>query len=326
VSGFSQPQALREAVSCLRVISEQLVQSFTRVALSPDPDLAVAALMMARVEYPHLDARPYLDELDSLGREAAKRVAAASPSLKNAPDHADPEAFARVTALNDFLFREQHFVGNDVQYEDPRNSFLNEVLDRRTGIPITLALVYMEVARRAGVAAEGINFPGHFLVRCPADRRLRYVGRPESPHYRDLIIDAHHGGALLSEDACRTLLRRHVPEDTTWDAHLAGRATKPQILARMLLNLKRVYVRMYSFPQARDITELLLAVDPSATNELRDRGLLAYHLNDFSGALRDLQKYLQLAATSGGDETERKEQAQIWEHVKSLRRRVASLN
>src|SRR4030095_983209 len=109
----------------------------------------------------------------------------------------------------------------------------------------------------------------------------------------------------------RELLRRHVGEDAVWDAHLAGRATKPQILARMLLNLKRVYVRMYSFPQARDITELLLAVDPSATNELRDRGLLAYHLNDFSGALRDLQQYLQLAATSGGDEAERNEQAQI---------------
>jgi len=94
----------------------------------------------------------------------------------------------------------------------------------------------------------------------------------------------------------------------------------------MLLNLKRVYVRMYSFPQARDATELLLAVDPSAKNELRDRGLLAYHLNDFSGALRDLQAYLQLGSRGRIDEEEREEQAQIWEHVKSLRRRVASLN
>jgi regulator of sirC expression with transglutaminase-like and TPR domain len=94
----------------------------------------------------------------------------------------------------------------------------------------------------------------------------------------------------------------------------------------MLLNLKRVYVRMYSFPQAKDATELLLAVDPSAINELKDRGLLAYHLNDFSGALRDLQTYLQLASKTDLDEDDRKEQAQIWEHVKSIRRRVASLN
>ncbi len=94
----------------------------------------------------------------------------------------------------------------------------------------------------------------------------------------------------------------------------------------MLVNLKRVYVQMYSFPQARDITQLLVAVDPSATHELRDRGLLAYQLNDFSAALRDLQEYLRLSAKTNLDEDERSEQAQIWEHVKTLRRRVASLN
>ena len=137
---------------------------------------------------------------------------------------------------------------------------------------------------------------------------------------------SHHGGALLSEDACRELLRRHAGDEALFESHLLRHATKPQILARMLLNLKRVYVRMHSFPQARDITELLLAVDPSAINELRDRGLLAYHLKDFSAALRDLQTYLQLSSSNPLDEEERAEQAQIWEHVKTLRKRVASLN
>ena len=94
----------------------------------------------------------------------------------------------------------------------------------------------------------------------------------------------------------------------------------------MLLNLKRIYVQMYSFPQARDVTELMLAVDPSALTELKDRGLLAYHLNDFSAALRDLQRYLRLAAKAEPDEHDRDEHAQIWEHVKALRRRVATLN
>ena len=308
------------------MVSEQLVQSFTRVALSPDPDLAVAALMIARLEYPKLDAGPYIDLLDALGREAARRVAAARPAAPGeAPAYVDPAKYARVTALNDFLFKEERFVGNDVQYEDPRNSFLNEVLDRRTGIPVTLALVYMEVARRAGVAVEGVNLPGHFLVRCPADRRARYLGVEAGAHDGDLIIDAHHG-AFLTEDACRELLRRHAGEEAAWDVHLLGHATKPQIMTRMLLNLKRVYVRMYSFPQARDITELLLAVDPSAITELRDRGLLAYNLNDFSSALRDLQAYLRLAPKADLDECEKDEHAQIWEHVKTLRRRVASLN
>ncbi len=302
------------------MIRESSVRAFTHAALSPDPDLAVAALMIARIEYPNLDASPYLDQLDVIGREARRRVAEASVNAVEAPARVDPAAYARVMALNDYLFGELRFVGNDAQYEDPRNSFLNEVLDRRTGIPITLALLYMEIARRAGVPVEGVNFPGHFLVRCPA-------GRGHFPE--DLIIDAHHGGALLSEDACRSMFqRRHHDSagDAMADARLFARAAKPQIMIRMLLNLKHVYVRMCSFPQARDVMELLLAVDPSAINELRDRGLLAYQLKDFSGALRDLQQYLQLAAGGTQDEEARDDQAQIWEHVKTLRKRVAALN
>src|SRR5881409_4239208 len=172
---------------------EQVVRSFTHAALSPDPDLAIAALMIARVEYPKLDAGPYLDQLDVYGREAQVRVAQALISHADAPPRVDPERYARVLALNDYLFGELRFAGNEAAYEDPRNSFLNEVLERRTGIPITLALLYMEVARRAGLHVEGVNFPGHFLLRCPARRGLRYA--------EDLIIDAFHGGALLSEDA-----------------------------------------------------------------------------------------------------------------------------
>ena len=299
------------------MVSDDLLRRFARVALSPDPDLAVAALLIARVAYPKLEAGPYLEQLDALGREAAARVAGARVKGDEVPGQVDPEAFARITALNEYLFNDLHFVGNDVRYEDPRNSFLNDVLDRRTGIPITLALVYMEVARRAGVDVEGINFPGHFLVRCRA--------KPDSPYSRDLIIDAHHRGALLTDAMCRELLHKHTDE-TLWDQLVLDHATKPQILARMLLNLKRVYVGMYSFPQARDITELLLAVDPSALNELRDRGLLAYHLNDFSAALRDLQTYLSLSAKTEEAGYDRSEHAEIWEHVKTLRRRVASMN
>jgi regulator of sirC expression with transglutaminase-like and TPR domain len=300
------------------VLSEDLIRSFTRIAQSPDPDLAVAALMFARLAYPQLDTARYLSELDALGREAAARVAAATVDPLEVPPRVDPGAFARITALNRFLFTEQRFVGNDVQYEDPRNSFLNEVLDRRTGIPITLALVYMEVARRAGVIVEGVNFPGHFL--------LRHRAAAGSEYSRDLIIDAHHGGALLTEGMCRELLRKHEGDDVPWDRQALRHASKPQILVRMLLNLKRAYVRIHSFPQARDVTELLLAVDPSALNELKDRGLLAYHLNDFPAALRDLQHYLTLSAQGIVPNDDKDEHEQIWEHVKSLRRRVASLN
>jgi regulator of sirC expression with transglutaminase-like and TPR domain len=300
------------------VIREQSVRSFSVAALSPDPDLAIAALMIARLEYPKLDAGPYLDQLDVLGREARLRLAAAAVVPGDAPPRVDPERYASVMALNDFLFNDLQFVGNSAHYEDPRNSCLNEVLDRRTGIPITLALLYMEVARRAGLDVQGINFPGHFLLRCPARRG--------PPYSEDLIIDAFHGGALLSADACHELLRRHTGEDASLPSHPFSHATKPQILSRMLLNLKRIYEKMHSFPQARDVTELILAVDPSARHELRDRGLLAYHLKDFSAALRDLQAYLRLTPPEPLDEDERREHEQIWEHVKMLRRRIATLN
>ena len=254
------------------------------------------ALLIARIEYPTLDVRPYLNQLDTLGREASVRLGGVADAH-------------RVQALNRLLFDELRFTGNKDHYGDPRNSFLNEVLDRRTGIPISLAVVYLEVARRAGLHAEGVNFPGHFLVRCQGQ-----------------IIDAFHAGAILSEDACRVLLRRHEGEDATLEPHLEGHATKRQILVRMLVNLKQNYVQMNSFPQARDITELLLALDPTATHELRDRGLIAYHLNDFSSALRDLQTYLALAPAKPADDEARKDHERIVEHVKTLRRRVATFN
>lgn len=278
---------------------------------SPGASLAQTALVIARIEYPRLDPDPYLTLLDRMG-EAARRAIE-----RHITATGDTSTLGCVTALNGYLFGEQGFVGNEDKFEDPRNSCLNEVIERRTGIPITLSLVYMEVAQRAGLHVDGVNFPGHFLVRCPQTGRETGDG---------LIIDPFHGGVLLSEQDCRVLLQRHVGSEVAFDKALLTPATRTQILIRMLLNLKRIYVRMRSFPQARIVTELLLALSPSALSELRDRGLLAYHLNDLTGALRDLQAYLKLSGMSEMDDAARQEREQIWEHVKTLRRRVASLN
>jgi len=197
------------------------------------------------------------------------------------------------------------------------------VLDRRLGIPISLAVVYLEIGRRGGLRLEGVNFPGHFLVRAPDVAE-------------DLIVDPFHGGALLSEIDCRHLLREYVGDETAFDRALLATATRQHIVVRMLVNLKRLYVRMQSFPQARAIADLLLAVDPSALSELRDRGLLAYHMEDFASALRDLEAYLRLMPRGDGSSPDEQdepgedaapsESAQIWEHVKTLRRRVAGFN
>jgi regulator of sirC expression with transglutaminase-like and TPR domain len=286
---------------------KDLAAALTAVTNSPGIGLAPAALVIARIEYPRLDPEPYLTCLDRMGNAARCAIERA------ARDSGDRSAPASIAALNGYLFEELGFAGNREHYEDPRNSCLNEVIDRRTGIPITLALVYMEVARRAGIQLDGVNFPGHFLVRSAGGKR-------------GLVIDPFHRGALLSEHQCRILLQKHVGPEVAFSQALLAPATRIQIVVRMLLNLKNLYVHMRSFPQARDVTELLLAMMPSALSELRDRGLLAYHLNDVTGALRDLQTYLQLSSIGEMDKDAREEYQQIWEHVKTLRRRVAALN
>jgi len=290
---------------------------------APGDDLAPAALAIARVEYPSLDAKPYLAQLDRMGVEATARIRDAG---------GEP-----IRAFNEYLYDEQGFVGNRERYDDPRNSFINEVLDRRTGIPISLAVVYLEVAHRAGLSVDGVNFPGHFLLRI----RDGIVNDARSDAG---IIDPFHGGARLSEYDCRQLLRQHVGDEAAFDASLLAPATRHDIVVRMLVNLKRLYVRMRSFPQARFISSLLLGIDPAAISELRDRGLLAYHLQDFAAALRDLEEYLRLAPKLAdpsehdviaepegdeddpGQEVEMDDATQIWEHVKTLRKRVAGFN
>ena len=288
-----------------------LTAALTASANAPGTALAQAALLIARIEYPRLNVDAYLAKLDAFGEFARRAV------QQRIDETGDASPLACITAVNEYLFEELRFVGNREKYEDPRNSCLNEVLDRRTGIPITLSVVYMEIARRAGLHVDGVNFPGHFLVRCPeADNRAG----------SGIIIDPFHGGALLSEHDCRLLLQRHVGSEVAFNKSLLAPTSRVQIIVRMLLNLKRIYVHMRSFPQARDVTELLLAMTPSALSELRDRGLLAYHLNDLTGALRDLQTYLKLSSMSEMDKDAREEHEQIWEHVKTLRRRVAGLN
>jgi regulator of sirC expression with transglutaminase-like and TPR domain len=291
-------------------VTKSLADQIAEAADRPGPDLAAPAFLVARIEYPKLDPTPYLDRLDQMG-DAAFHFVAKDPGQ-------DAPLAPRIDAINRYLFNLLGFMGNREQYDDPRNSCLNEVMDRKKGIPITMALVYIEIARRAGMRAEGVNFPGHFLVRILAD------AHSENPT-EAMIVDPFHGGAILNEGDCRQLLSR-VGDGSAFEPSLLARATRRQVLVRMLHNLKRLYVKMHSFPQARATTDALLALQPSSLSDLKDRGLLAYNMNDFSHALRDFEEYLKLARLSEQDEDDRKETESVWEHVKTLRRRVAQLN
>lgn len=294
------------------MLTPDVLARFAACATSLDEgDLVRGALCLDYVEYQAVDEGPVLRQLTRLGAIATARLERLGPR---------PAPHAQLELLNTLLFEEEGFRGNDEQYEDPRNTFLTDVIARRTGLPISLAVVYIDVARRAGIPVEGVNFPGHFLVRYRTSAH-----HPEHP--RDLVADPFHGGAILNEPDLRTLLQRHAGEDAAYDRRLLAPASRRQVLSRMASNLKRLYVAMRSFPHARAATDLLLALDPSAPGELRDRGLLSYHLRDFAPALRDLESYLQVQSRGEApDEDKKAEVQQIWEHVKALRRRVAGFN
>jgi regulator of sirC expression with transglutaminase-like and TPR domain len=225
-----------------------------------------AALLIAREEYAGLAAEPYLQQLDQLGGALRARLQGELVPQR------------QIAALNALLFGEEGFRGNAANYYDPRNSYLNEVLDRRLGIPITLALVYVEVGRRAGLPLSGVGFPAHFLVAYEAERRV--------------IVDPFNCGRLLVEADCQQLLQDMFGSSGRLEPRYLAATSPRQILVRMIGNLKLAYQRMGDLERALRASEQLSVVQPSA-RELRDRGLLRFRLADFVGASADLARYLE---------------------------------
>jgi regulator of sirC expression with transglutaminase-like and TPR domain len=261
----------------------------TQAALPDDQiDLATAALLIAAEAYPQLDIDRYLERLDELAHEGRAR-------LDGARNDAE-----RVGALTRFLFAEKGFVGNQDDYYDRRNSFLNEVLDRRTGIPITLALVYAEVGRRLGLNVRGVGFPGHFLAKID--------GKPE------IIIDPFFG-TVLSESQCHERLREVLGRDAPFDRRYLRAATPREILVRMLNNLKHIHLQTKELDQALSCCERILLLTPDNSYELRDRGLLYLQLECYGAARSDLERFLQLAPDDEHADTIRQSLIEIRHHT-----------
>jgi regulator of sirC expression with transglutaminase-like and TPR domain len=237
-----------------------------------------AALAIAQEEYPHLDPPAYLSRLDAL----AERVARKSP--------VPGRSATALHALRTVLFEEEGLKGNEADYGDPRNSFLNDVLDRRIGIPISLSVVYMEVARRVALPLEGVGFPGHFLTK--------YV----SPGGREIFLDAFNGGEMLSADECAARYRARTSGRDLDRKHLAA-VTPRQILARMLANLKRIYLERSDDVRAWSVLDRMLLLAPGQLDALRDRGLVSARLGASVPAERDLEAYLA-QAPAGSDVAE----------------------
>lgn len=230
--------------------------------------LARACLLIAAEEYPSLDIDHYMSRLAQMSYTAAERT-----RNRRSPCEL-------VEGLNQFLFEELRFRGNVQEYFDPENSYLNRVLERKTGIPITLSVVYLEVGWHLGIPLAGVGFPGHFLVKYQC-------------HDGEILIDPFGGGAILNEEECRDKLTDLYGESAELCPQFFRTTSKRQILTRVLNNLKNIYLNANDCRRALGIVEMLLMLNPRAYSELRDRGLLNYRLELYSDATRDLESYLQ---------------------------------
>ena len=258
----------------MSMANHTLLPDWNSLAALGDDELPLlgTALLIARDEYPDLDAASYSAQVDTY-------ASALRPQLER-----DIDLPARLTAINKYLFEEVGYAGNNAQYDDPRNSYMNVVVDRKLGIPISLAVIQIEVTRRLGMPLDGISFPGHFLVRLPVDDGI-------------LVLDPYNKGRPVSAEELRERasphLGGHAPDDQQLLQILAP-ATHRMILMRMLRNLKGLYLERGDWERVARTADRLLKLSPDTAEALRERGLAYRGLGHVQGARDDLARYLQL--------------------------------
>ncbi len=260
-----------------------LDQQLSKLVRAPDSvfDMAECALIVAQHEYPDLDIQAYLQRLDQIADRLRQRL----PSDAGKPH--------LLSMLNHYLFRELGYAGNLDDYYDPRNSFLNDVIDRRVGIPITLSIFYMEIGRRIGVNLQGVSFPGHFLAKCTTDQGV-------------IVLDPFNKGASLSEADLRERLKQAGAGESSAEIPLAPllrSATPQEILVRLAHNLKAIYVESSELEKAIAMTSLVLAVNPTDAKQLRDRGQMYQKLFCFRAALADFERLAEIDSDTAEDDS-----------------------
>lgn len=258
-------------------------------------DLARAALTISRSEYPGLDPAPYLAQLDDFAARVRRRLA----------PYSNTQEILR--AINGVLFEEEQLKGNTDEYFDPRNSFLNQVLERRLGIPITLALIYAEVARRAEMPLFGVGMPGHFLLK----------------HYetdgRQILIDPFARGVQVTPQDCQRRLDQIYSGQMAMQPEFLAAVSKRQWLTRMLNNLKTIYLSGRNFRKALPIVDLILAIYPRSPEDVKQRAALRYNLGHLGNALQDFENYLKMSPEASDGE-------EIRHVIMAIRRTMASWN
>ena len=257
-------------------------------------NLARAALTIATFEYPNLDIQIFLDRLDQIAE-------AAQPALRTAA--------APALGLAHYLFGTLGFTGNDFNYADPRNSFLNDVIERRLGIPITLSVLFLEVARRVGVPAAGVGLPGHFVVRVQTD----------TAHTTTLYLDPFHRGALLSEEDCKARVQTVTHGSLPFDPAFLEPVSDRYILTRMLNNLRHCYSSTNDLEREAQVLERLLVLNPQDFLGMQNLGMIYISLRKKRRAIQLLENYLAAVPNAPDRQT-------IQRHIAELGSDVARWN
>jgi regulator of sirC expression with transglutaminase-like and TPR domain len=258
-------------------------------------DLLTSSLTIAKLEYPELDVTAYRERVTAIAEHVKARVSRTDDSLET------------LGIINEVLFGDEGFRGNVSDYYDPKNSFFNEVLDRKLGIPITLSVLYMEVARRAGIPVFGVGMPGHFLLKF-----YEVDGR-------ELFLDAYNSGRLLSPEDCQEKLTEIYNGQIPLDAKFLTPVGKRQILTRMLNNLRSIYMTNRLLKKALAVIDLILVIYPRSADDVKQRAMLRYQLGHLHGAADELDEYVKMAPDAS-DADEMKQTAM------AIRRTIALMN
>jgi len=246
---------------------DPFIAEWVSFSKNPKYNLVEKCLKMAQIlEYPELNISKYIGKINEMGNSLKIKIG----QVKNSTYH--------ISMLNEYLFDELGFDGAEEDYYDPGNSFLNVVLDKKTGIPITLSIIYAEIAKSVGLDLQIIGFPGHVIVK----------------YKEEIILDPFYSGRLLTIEDLEEILTRNFGEVVEFIPEYLNEATTDQLLTRLLRNLKNAYTQSYAYNSAMKCTDMILGMQPESPEEIRDKGILEERLLRYDKAIPLLNKYLEL--------------------------------
>ena len=246
---------------------DPFVSEWTAFSKNPNYNLIEKCLKLAEIlEYHDLDIAKYVERINEIGNSIRMKIS----GVKN-PTYL-------ISILNEYLFDELGFCGAEEDYYDPGNSFLNTVLDKKTGIPITLSIIYVEAAKNIGLDLKIVGFPGHVIVK----------------YKNEIILDPFYRGRLLTIENLEEILDRNFGDGVEFVPEYLNEATTEQLLTRLLRNLKNAYTQSYAYDNAMKCTDMILGIQPESPEEIRDKGILEERLLRYDKALPLLNKYLEL--------------------------------